>query len=951
MKWSVTTRLAWFTWLVATGVHAGVIAYWEDSSNQPTWADTNVVRATSFKSGVIDDSTFGSTDGTFGSLSSPAAETAVSGMKAQFDDSLSIRFENLSGSNMTLNTLHFDFARAFSASPKTVSVVYDNGNLAHALDDVIFSHTTSGGAIGKAADYEDLDVNLASVMDDVVLADGQFAVFTFTFSDATGTGAAGIDNIAMDATLAQAVDPLQPVVWLDASEGVGLDNGVAVWTNRAAQGTFNAVQVNTAQRPALLYETWPGHRVIHFDGVDDFLALENTASNLQVEGEFTVFTVGRTTGGDFSAYGGFLGTFRTGAGYKSGWTLRTKSDGTYGFIVGNSNWNQVDGGTGLLGDDFVMLNARYLDDGDGTGTMELFSSLLEEPESKSVNPYALGNSGRDIVIGMFNEPNTDLLNGAMECDIAEIRIYDRALSDEERQAVWDELSLKYEIAITPALLVEDFQPAGWQVPVGTPVEITFSEPMDAGSVTNIIICTGGLDGLPESGSHRRVEGQWAASVSNTVFTFTPDSPFAPGDLVMAEIPTNVLSESGTEYRTVSRETFSFLIDNGVSYAVTTNLIDPMAVVLHDNDDPHDLPLELFIPDTPEPSPVMFWVHGGGWSGGDSGTWERSDLKKATMAYYLAEKLGVAVANVTWRSLDNSDGTFTKATNDIELAIQYVMDHAATLGIDTSRMGLYGGSAGTPTSALVAQANTNISCYIGFNGLYDFVNRVPPYGFGGGTGFEQDDPSLAANSAALNVRTDPPDTLLLHGSADTTIEHQQSQQFASAIQAAGGEADALIYRDEVHAFFNDGRPMHLPILHAASRHLMKVFGLSYGLWAQTHSLSGGPLDNDDGDQLNNLVEYALGGNPTNPADVGIVPEFGIISDGGSASCIYRRRTAEDSGVSYPLELTDNLVSNDWKTTGFTETGAGDIDGIFESVTNEISTLGKTNEFIRLRIVGE
>ena len=57
------------------------------------------------------------------------------------------------------------------------------------------------------------------------------------------------------------------------------------------------------------------------------------------------------------------------------------------------------------------------------------------------------------------------------------------------------------------------------------------------------------------------------------------------------------------------------------------------------------------------------------------------------------------------------------------------------------------------------------------------------------------------------------------------------------------------------------------------------------------------------------------------------------------------------MDYQLELTDNLVSNIWKATGYTETGTGDMDGIFEAVTNEISLVGKTNEFIRLRITGE
>ena len=121
---------------------------------------------------------------------------------------------------------------------------------------------------------------------------------------------------------------------------------------------------------------------------------------------------------------------------------------------------------------------------------------------------------------------------------------------------------------------------------------------------------------------------------------------------------------------------------------------------------------------------------------------------------------------------------------------------------------------------------------------------------------------------------------------------------------------------------------------------------YEKWAAPYSLAGGLHDNDDGDSLDNLSEYALGGNPTNPVDPGILPTFG--KQGDVFEYIYRRRTAPDRGVDYQVELTDNLVSNSWNITGYTETGTADIDGTFESVTNEIPMSGKTNQFIRLKI---
>ncbi|MDF7824784.1 prolyl oligopeptidase family serine peptidase [Pontiellaceae bacterium B12227] len=762
------------------------------------------------------------------------------------------------------------------------------------------------------------------------------------------TAAAGayFDNLKIESVSGA---DLLPDIWLDASQGLGLVNErVSVWTNLAAPGSFDAVQTTASKRPALMYETWPGHQVIHFDGVDDILSLANTAGNALFEGEITVFYVGRTTGGSFSGTGGFVGNFQTGSSYKNGWNLRAQSDGSYHFLVGNGAWNDVAGGTALLGDDFVLLNGRYSNEGDGTGTMELFSSLLENPAMLSTTPFTPSPSSADISIGMFCGWQSLAFNQAVECDVAEIRIYGRALSDEDREAVWGELSAKYAVAEEQAVAVNSFTPSGYNVPADSSVEVTFNIAMNPASVSNIVVGIGGLDGLPENGNWVRASGQWTASAGDTVFTFTADPSFEPGDLVMVEIPNSVVSAGGTAYETTSRKTYAFIIENGVTYPVTTTLIDPMAIVYHDNGDEHILPLKLFVPDTDEPCPVMFWVNGGGWSGGNSGTWDRSAVGEGMMGDYLSEKLGVAVADVAWRSSSNSEGTFSKVVVDIGLAVEYVIAHADTYGLDVTRMGLYGGSAGTPTSALVSQNNTNINCYIGFNGLYDFVNRTGTGSFGGGTSFEQHIPSYTANSAALNVRTNnPPDSLFLHGSADTTIEHEQSEWYEAAIEAAGGNASSLIYRDEVHAFFNPGRAMHLPTLYACTKHLNRVFNLGYANWAQAHSLSAGADGNDDGDVLSNLYEYGLGGNPTNPLDTGILPTFG--KNGETMQYIYPRRKAEDSGISYFVEVTDNLVSNVWTGSAYTESGTDDINGEFEAVTNSMLTTGTTNRFVRLKIM--
>ncbi len=124
--------------------------------------------------------------------------------------------------------------------------------------------------------------------------------------------------------------------------------------------------------------------------------------------------------------------------------------------------------------------------------------------------------------------------------------------------------------------------------------------------------------------------------------------------------------------------------------------------------------------------------------------------------------------------------------------------------------------------------------------------------------------------------------------------------------------------------------------------------AYDAWASLYSLTNGPSGNDDGDALNNLYEFGLGGDPTNPADIGILPTFG--ASGSIFEYIYPRRSAPNSGLTYYLELTDDLTAGVWTNSGYTVAPvAGTINDDFEAVTNEISTVGKTNEFIRLRVI--
>jgi hypothetical protein len=127
---------------------------------------------------------------------------------------------------------------------------------------------------------------------------------------------------------------------------------------------------------------------------------------------------------------------------------------------------------------------------------------------------------------------------------------------------------------------------------------------------------------------------------------------------------------------------------------------------------------------------------------------------------------------------------------------------------------------------------------------------------------------------------------------------------------------------------------------------------YGTWALSNGLSGTNANlnaNPDGDSANNLVEYALGGNPTNAVSVGYDATAQIIYASGTNWFNYvyaRRRDAAASGLSYTVEAAANLVVATWSTNGVTETGTGVVDTDFETVANRIQT-GDTG-FVRLKI---
>ena len=102
--------------------------------------------------------------------------------------------------------------------------------------------------------------------------------------------------------------------------------------------------------------------------------------------------------------------------------------------------------------------------------------------------------------------------------------------------------------------------------------------------------------------------------------------------------------------------------------------------------------DILLPDEAEPTPLLIFIHGGGFRGGDkSSIYSSSDIAVVLGA-------GVGFATVNYRLLEevDTDGVLKPLENS-RRALQFIRYHHETLNIDTEQVFLCGGSAGAGTA--------------------------------------------------------------------------------------------------------------------------------------------------------------------------------------------------------------------------------------------------------------
>jgi acetyl esterase/lipase len=218
-------------------------------------------------------------------------------------------------------------------------------------------------------------------------------------------------------------------------------------------------------------------------------------------------------------------------------------------------------------------------------------------------------------------------------------------------------------------------------------------------------------------------------------------------------------------------------------------------------------------------PLILFIHGGGWIGGHTRhSGALSDFPKV-LAQLASE--GFIVASLEYRL--SSEAPFPAQMQDARAGLRFLKANAGKYGIDASRVGVWGGSAGGHLAALTALScgdtkvdpapapagSECVQAAVTWYGVFDFVPMLARMAATGGAAAENNflrcTPATCAAERVASVSPvayidakDPP-FLLIHGDEDKTVPVDQSHAAEAKMKAAGMHVESIYIPGVDHSF--------------------------------------------------------------------------------------------------------------------------------------------------------
>ena len=123
--------------------------------------------------------------------------------------------------------------------------------------------------------------------------------------------------------------------------------------------------------------------------------------------------------------------------------------------------------------------------------------------------------------------------------------------------------------------------------------------------------------------------------------------------------------------------------------------------------------------------------------------------------------------------------------------------------------------------------------------------------------------------------------------------------------------------------------------------------AYEIYAEAHNLTGTASEDDDGDGLSNLGEFAFGGHLLAAQQIA-QPFTHQMETGGTILLEFNRR--KDSTLEYRIEHSSTLAPDSWAPANATEVDTPEsIDNDYESVRFRVTPNNATRFFVRIRVI--
>lgn len=224
------------------------------------------------------------------------------------------------------------------------------------------------------------------------------------------------------------------------------------------------------------------------------------------------------------------------------------------------------------------------------------------------------------------------------------------------------------------------------------------------------------------------------------------------------------------------------------------------------------------------APLLMYIHGGGWGGGDRYRMTRPDVSGV---FARCGKAGIICASIEYRLTIAKSNAFDSAV-DCKDALRFLVKNAKQYRIDPARVGTIGGSAGGHLSlvtalgdpkdfpgdpALAGNDPASLRCEIAYYPATDFTDPLlaqrfvegPRANIMFGGPVEKRAAVIRLLSPVCLIRKGSAPVYCFHGDKDTTLSVENARRLYEKGMAVGADIQYCEVKNGTHGFGRDCTP--------------------------------------------------------------------------------------------------------------------------------------------------